>query len=170
MKSLFTILILCVVMTTQAQTNQPQVPLQNQVLIITNGAYILTISNGTVVNAAPAPAPEPPLVARNGQVVPAAFVDAIAQATGIPSEVLAIIPLKGLFWLFVLSVGLPALARYLRKWIPDSVQNNKAGLALAHIANEVNPTIEKLAAAAEQEKATKAIQEVSNSTSVPQKQ
>jgi uncharacterized membrane protein YfcA len=36
-------------------------------------------------------------------------------------------------------------ARYLRKIIPDSWQVNKAGLALAHVAGEINPSILKLA-------------------------
>jgi hypothetical protein len=50
-----------------------------------------------------------------------------------------------------LAVGIPlvnALARYARKAIPDNAQVNSLGLALAHVAGEVNPSIAKLAAEA----------------------
>lgn len=42
-------------------------------------------------------------------------------------------------------------ARYLRKIIPDSWQVNKAGLMLAHVAGEINPTMLNLAAEAAKE-------------------
>lgn len=45
-------------------------------------------------------------------------------------------------------------ARYLRKVIPDKWQVNGLGLALAHVAGELNPTITKLAQAASDPTAT----------------
>lgn len=50
-----------------------------------------------------------------------------------------------------LLFGIPfvkAMAAYARKLIPDSLQVNKLGLALAHVAGEMNPSIAKLGAAA----------------------
>ena len=54
--------------------------------------------------------------------------------------------------MLILAIGIPlvkALAGYARKIIPDSSQVNKAGLLLAHVAGEVNPTIQKLQANAD---------------------
>ena len=53
--------------------------------------------------------------------------------------------------MIILAIGIPlvkALAGYARKIIPDSSQVNKAGLLLAHVAGEVNPSIQKLQAIA----------------------
>jgi hypothetical protein len=112
-----------------------------QTLTITNGDKVETVSNGFVVATAPLTLPAPPLVTNDGKVVPQAFVDALAQATGIPSEVLKLIPLKYLFWLFVISVGLPVVSRYARKLVPDNLQTGKLGAALAHCALEINPQL-----------------------------
>lgn len=48
-----------------------------------------------------------------------------------------------------------SLAAYARKLIPDSWQVNKAGLTLANLAGEVNPTIQKLQTFAAEEQAAK---------------
>lgn len=58
-------------------------------------------------------------------------------------------------------------ARYLRKIIPDSWQVNQAGVALAHLAGEVNPTVAKLALASAQEAAVKSNPTASESKVVP---
>ena len=111
---------------------------------VTNGDSVLTVSNGNVIATAPLVipvAPAPPLVSTNGYVVPQAFIDALAQATGIPEGVLRVIPLKGLFWLFIISVGLPVAARWARKLIPDDLQTGKLGTALKHAALEINPAL-----------------------------
>lgn len=112
-----------------------------QTLQVTNGNSVLTVSNGVVVSTASLQAPEPALVSTNGQVVQAAFVQAIAQATGIPTAVLSVVPLKGLFWLFILSVGVPVAARWLRKLVPDDLQTGAVGTALKHAALEINPNL-----------------------------
>ena len=112
-----------------------------QTLSITNGNSVLTVSNGTVIATQTISAPAPVLVSTNGQVVPQAFIDAIAQATDIPEGVLKVVPLKGLVWLFVLAVGVPVASRWLRKLIPDDLQTGNAGRVLQHMALEINPQL-----------------------------
>jgi len=55
------------------------------------------------------------------------------------------------------AIGIPlvkSLASYARKAIPDSAQVNKAGLLLAHVAGEVNPSIAKLGTEAQSQSLT----------------
>lgn len=110
-----------------------------QVITVTSGDSLLTISNGLVVATMPITNAAPVLVTTNGQVVPQAFIDALASATGIPSEILKVMPLKALVWLFVVAVGLPVISRYARKLIPDRLQTGKLGDVLKHAALEINP-------------------------------
>lgn len=54
--------------------------------------------------------------------------------------------------MIILAIGIPltkSLAGYARKIIPDTAQVNKAGVLLAHLAGEVNPSIPKLQAIAD---------------------
>lgn len=105
----------------------------------TNGSSVITVSNGVIIATEPLTNAAPVLVTTNGQVVPQAFIDALANATGIPSEILKIMPLKALVWLFVVAVGLPVVSRYARKLIPDRLQTGKLGDVLKHTALEINP-------------------------------
>lgn len=61
-------------------------------------------------------------------------------------------------------------SRYLRKIIPDRLQVNKLGLALAHIGGEVNPEIGKLAIASAEDALSRAAKaEVKIETVLPPK-
>ena len=126
--------------------------IQAQTLTITNGDKVLTVSNGNVVATASLITNAPPLVmTTNGVVIPQAFLAELANTTGIPIECLNILPLKVIVWIVGIAVCISLIRFFssaLRKIIPDNLQVNQLGLWLAHLAGEVNPSIEKLAAAA----------------------
>jgi hypothetical protein len=84
--------------------------LKAQVLTVTNGQSVLTISNNAVVSTAPL-AVVAPLVNTNGQVIPAALAADVATSLGIPAFIVNLVPLKLLLWIGALIWFLPYAGR-----------------------------------------------------------
>jgi hypothetical protein len=109
---------------------------------LTNGMLIESVSNGLIVSETPISTnTSPVIVGTNGVVLPDAFIDAIATATGIPVALVRVLPLKAIVWLFVLAVGVPVVSRWGRKLLPDSIQTGAAGTVLKNLALEINPEL-----------------------------
>lgn len=82
-----------------------------QVITVTNGGSLLTISNGLVVATTPLTNAAQVLVTTNGQVIPAALASQIATDLGIPSFVVSLIPLKLVPWIALIIFIIPYAGR-----------------------------------------------------------
>lgn len=91
-------------------------------------------TNALPVTVAPAPAPVGILVTNATEAL-----GALIHFEAPNLDVGLCIKIAGMLVVIALPV-----AKYLRKLIPDHLQINKFGVALATVAGEVNPTVEKL--------------------------